>query len=464
MSGDDDEKLAQELEARVARKQKKTARADETLSPAQTQNTKRMSLGEQYNFLMNVQGGETPVGQALGDRRGSLTKARNAKDMMQKVVDIATQNEQRGQNGRFQKFLQSYTVASLVELNKDLKVIEVDGSASPQEGFEVLLRNNILGAPVWDKKKSKYVGFLDIRDLVSALVFSRDSKKLPDRQEQMVHGLENIQTKRGSFEEKKKQHEQAKPIITATYLAGRNPFKPVTLKSSLWDVAVILSGDDHRVAVVDDNGKCTSIISQSLFIKFFELHKSELGSDLEQRVDDVGFPLKKVITVASTETALNAFKTLDKFRISGLGVVNATDGSLIGNTSAQDLKYHVLDKGRESMSVPILTYLAKIRQREITAREKYPICSVKRMDSLGRIIGLLAVTRYHRIFVEDDKRNPIGVCSITDILKFATRVASVAPVTSTQQSTSTTPSSASSPSSRILAAPEKSIRERKQDS
>jgi len=239
-------------------------------------------------------------------------------------------------------------------------------------------------------------------------------------------------------------------------LAGRNPFKPVTLKSSLWDVAVILSGDDHRVAVVDDNGKCTAIISQSNFIKFFELHKTDLSGDLDQTVEDIGFPLKKVITVPSTETALNAFKTLDKFRISGLGVVKAEDGTLIGNTNAQDLKFHVLDKGRESMSVPILSYLSRIRQREITARDKYPICSVKKTDTMGRIIGLLAATRFHRIFVEDDKRNPIGVCSITDILKFATRI----PPTPT-------PSSVGSPTSRSQASPpstEKPLRERKQDS
>jgi len=220
---------------------------------------------------------------------------------------------------------------------------------------------------------------------------------------------------------------------------------------------VILSGDDHRVAVVDDNGKCTSIISQSNFIKFFELHKTELGSDLSQTVDEVGFPFKDVITVASTETALNAFKMLDKFRISGLGVVAPEDGSLIGNTSAQDLKYHVLDKGRESMSVPILTYLSKIRQREVTARDRYPICSVKKTDTLGKIIGLLAATRYHRIFVEDDRRNPIGICSITDILNFATRIS---------QNPTPVSSSLSSPSSRTQASPainDKSLRERKQD-
>jgi len=461
-SMEDDEQLAKELEERIARNKTKRnpAKADQDpdhLSPMpSSQNQKRMSLGDKWNALTNgVGGAETPIDKALGDRRGSLTNAKKARDMMQKVVDNATKIEAKGANTRFQKFLQSYTVAQLIELNKDMAVIEVDGSASPQEGFEVLLRNNILGAPVWDKKKSKYVGFLDIRDLVSALVFSRDSKKLPDWQEQMVHGLENIQTRRGSFEEKKKSQEQTKPIITATYLAGRNPFKPVTTKSSLWDVACILSGDDHRVAVVDDNGKCTSIISQSNFIKFFELHKAEIGSDLDQSVDDVGFPLKKVITVASTETALNAFKTLDKFRISGLGVV-AEDGSLIGNTSAQDLKFHVLDKGRESMSVPILTYLSKIRQREVTARDRYPICSVKKTDTLGRIIGLLAATRYHRIFVEDDRRNPIGVCSITDILKFATRI---------PQNPTPVTSSASSPRqlSSSPAVTEKSVRERKQD-
>jgi len=259
------------------------------------------------------------------------------------------------------------------------------------------------------------------------------------------------------------QHENQKPIITATYLAGRNPFKPVTPKSSLWDVAVILSGDDHRVAVVNDEGKCTSIISQSNLIKYFEIHKDELGSDFEQTVDQVGFPIKKVITVPSNETALNAFKTLDKFRISGLGVVDADDASLIGCTSAQDLKYHVLDKGRESMTVPILTYLSKIRQREVTARDKYPICAVKKNASLGRVIGLMAATRYHRIFVEDDKKRPIGVSSITDILKFATRMAPVpGSASSLSSSALQSPSSRSQPASTSSPADSsvRSLRER----
>jgi len=209
MSFDEEEKLAQELEDRVARRKKNTrieaAEADHLASPAQNQASKRMSIGDKYKDLTGTLGADTPIDKALGERRGSLKIAKEAKDLMQKVVDDANKTEAKGSNTHLQKFLKIHTVSQLLEtVNKDVKVIEVDGSASPQEGFEVLLRNNILGAPVWDKKRSKYVGFLDIRDLVSALVFSRDSKKLPDWQEQMVHGLENISTRRGSFEEKKK--------------------------------------------------------------------------------------------------------------------------------------------------------------------------------------------------------------------------------------------------------------------
>jgi len=224
MSTEEEEQLAKELEERIARnKQKRNnnqqnqdAAADHLSPMPSGQNSKRLSLTQKYQ---DITGLNTPVDKALGDRRGSLSNAKKARDMMQKVVDAASQSEAKGSNSRFQKFLQSYTVAELVNLNKDQTVIEVDGSASPQEGFEVLLRNNILGAPVWDKKKSKYVGFLDIRDLVSALVFSRDSKKLPDWQEQMVHGLENIQTRRGSFEEKKNNHTN-KPNLSSLPLTS----------------------------------------------------------------------------------------------------------------------------------------------------------------------------------------------------------------------------------------------------
>ena len=40
--------------------------------------------------------------------------------------------------------------------------------------FECLLDNCVLSAPVWDEVTSEYCGFLDLRDLVSYIVYEWD--------------------------------------------------------------------------------------------------------------------------------------------------------------------------------------------------------------------------------------------------------------------------------------------------
>lgn len=54
-------------------------------------------------------------------------------------------------------------------------VISLDSGDQVVQGFQKLLDNNILSAPVWDTKENKYIGFLDIRDLVSFCVFIHDN-------------------------------------------------------------------------------------------------------------------------------------------------------------------------------------------------------------------------------------------------------------------------------------------------
>jgi hypothetical protein len=45
---------------------------------------------------------------------------------------------------------------------------------------QTLIDKNILSAPVYDEKEGKYIGFLDIRDLVSWVVFVYDEQKVDD--------------------------------------------------------------------------------------------------------------------------------------------------------------------------------------------------------------------------------------------------------------------------------------------
>jgi hypothetical protein len=74
---------------------------------------------------------------------------------------------------KLKQLLQSNSVDSIPS-PKD-GVIQMDASEQVVHGFQKLLDNNILSAPVWDQKEGKYIGFLDIRDLVSFCVFIHDN-------------------------------------------------------------------------------------------------------------------------------------------------------------------------------------------------------------------------------------------------------------------------------------------------
>jgi hypothetical protein len=87
-------------------------------------------------------------------------------------------------------------------------------------------------------------------------------------------------------------------------------------------------------------------------------------------------------------------------------------------TSARDLKFFVLNRGTLSLDAPIQVYLARIRQRDID-EARHPSCSIGLNTPIGHCMGLLAATGYHRVFIVDGQGKPIGVVSITDILRFA---------------------------------------------
>jgi len=211
------------------------------------------------------------------------------------------------------------------------------------------------------------------------------------------------------------------------YLSRRNPFKPVKLASPLADVAALLGAHErlHRVPVVGEDGKCVRIVSQSAILKFIADHRDEAALDIAQTLEGINLGLKSVITVAASNSAKEAFGVIEKANLSGIGVVDE-EGKLIANTSAQDIKAIVLDRGQLSLEEPVMDYLSAIRQIKVEAKERAPVSVVHKNDSLGRVIGLLASTHYHRIFIIDERGAPIGVVSISDVLAYATQSASAA--------------------------------------
>lgn len=67
------------------------------------------------------------------------------------------------------QFLQKHTTEVLA-LPGGKKVIVVPHDISAADGFQYLVKNNILSAPVYNATTKKYHGFLDMHDIVSFVV------------------------------------------------------------------------------------------------------------------------------------------------------------------------------------------------------------------------------------------------------------------------------------------------------
>ena len=68
------------------------------------------------------------------------------------------------------------TKASEVEVPHD-KVVEVTVDMTPTEAAKVLWNSKVIGAPVWDEGNKKYLGFFDMRDLLSTVIASHKEEE-----------------------------------------------------------------------------------------------------------------------------------------------------------------------------------------------------------------------------------------------------------------------------------------------
>ena len=319
-----------------------------------------------------------------------------------------------GNNATFKSFLSSHTVREMIAASPPQRVVEVECTCTPYEGFETLLKANILAAPVYDPAKKEYTGFLDVRDLVSSVIFAHEEQLLQAERPWSETWMDVARRKGSGGREGGENVGSA----SVTYLSRRSPFRPVRLSSSLLDAAKALATRVHRVPVIDESTRrCVYIISQSSIINFLIQHKALFRDEWKQSIASLSLGLCQVISISTDATAWTAFKLLEVSNVSGVAVVDGM-GKLVGNTSAKDLKLFMLDRGNLSLDQLILDYLSAIRQRELT-NEVHPSCSVTVSASIGHVIELMHATKYHRVFVVDKEGRPIGVLSVTDILRFA---------------------------------------------
>jgi len=245
--------------------------------------------------------------------------------------------------------------------------------------------------------------FLDIRDLVSLVVFAYDDQKVEDNSHLaslIHHGLGKFMINSDG--------------VTVAYLARRHKFKPVLPTDTLDVVMKVLAGGVHRVPVLGDNGRVVNIISQSTFVKLFGTVTEEDHLPLSS-IPQLG--TQPVITVNSRDSLITTLRILEANNLSGVAIINE-EGKMLGTTTGKDLKIFFRNPTLQALNRPILDNMKMMRADDIFERNLS--FGVFESDNLKRLIGLLCATKVHRVFVMNNESEyyPIRVISVTDLLKY----------------------------------------------
>ncbi|RUS27385.1 hypothetical protein BC938DRAFT_483322, partial [Jimgerdemannia flammicorona] len=173
-----------------------------------------------------------------------------------------------------------WTMITAGSLIQNQHVVTIEASTPVEDACEILIKNNISSAPVYDVdvssipsspsspvgaiKKLNYVGMFDYGDLITYLLIVLRKMDVPDG-EQTLEIKELVRRALGG---------QSVPVKLASgaYLSRKNPFYSILPEATLLSVVEEFACGTHRVCVMDANGEIKGILSQSTVVTY--LHKN----------------------------------------------------------------------------------------------------------------------------------------------------------------------------------------------
>uniref|UniRef100_A0A6T8GWV1 CBS domain-containing protein n=1 Tax=Hemiselmis andersenii TaxID=464988 RepID=A0A6T8GWV1_HEMAN len=340
------------------------------------------------------------------------------------------------------EFLESHTVAELPLKDPVL----CDEGITPAEAFKVLSDNKIRACPVKSEADTlRIIGCMDQRDAVlhvldehrakcaeckglfHALSFKSQSFKEKAEKERTTQAGPRGQltaasrtssfsssfAARGGNKDKDKVHDD----YGIRGLASMHPFRTFPPSALLVQVTEAMAQGEYMVGVsggVSDNAGLKGMIDQIAFINFLSpcFHGTKI------QVKDIY--RSSVLPVKTDEQTIKAFELMVSKGSSGLAVVDES-GMITQNFSTSDIKIYF--DGKQNLStlhLPIEDYLAKKvdHAKETKSHQtRAPISVCHADDDLAGVITKMVKTGYHRVWVVDLDKKPLGILSLTDVFR-----------------------------------------------
>ncbi|CAG8520789.1 13245_t:CDS:10 [Gigaspora rosea] len=291
-----------------------------------------------------------------------------------------------------------WTLVKAIDLVADQKVVVM----------QILTRNNISSAPVYDASTKSYSGMFDWADVMTYLLIvlkKKDASKQLEKTDAELSAEFNDLVKLAS-------HCQPVPVKLASDLSKKNPFYSVLPETSLLQVVELFGSGTHRVAVVDANGIIKGILTQSRVVNYFYQNVTKFP------------PIEQLFPKTLNELDIGKVKN----GLSSIAIVDS-EGMLLGNISMTDVKYVLRSYSHSLMWKTCHQFVSHVRSGQglEDGQDRYPVFDVRPTSTLGYTIAKLSATKAHRLWVIDEQMRAVGVVSLTDVLLIFARSAGANP-------------------------------------
>jgi len=238
-----------------------------------------------------------------------------------------------------------------------------------------------------------YVGFIDILDILT--------NSIKDLRNPDPVNLEKLLKKNAIFEG-----------VTVSSISGasdRNPFFSFDQNAPL-KVAVDLMVQKklHRFAVVDGANKVVTVVTQSQILKLIHKNLPIFKTAIHKTIGELNLGIRKVEKVLDSQIVVDAFKIIIDKKVSGIAVVDA-QGNLIGDVTATDLQ-RIKSDSLHKFWLSVNEYLD-------LSHSTGPACVVA-TTTVEELVKKIIESKLHRVYIVNDKKEPIGVISLIDIIEY----------------------------------------------
>ncbi|KAI8983459.1 hypothetical protein BDB01DRAFT_760405 [Pilobolus umbonatus] len=321
-----------------------------------------------------------------------------------------------------------WTMVTASTLIKDQQVITIDGSLPVEEACDILIKNNISSAPVYDNQVKEvknstivhprsYVGMFDYGDVIAYILLVLQNMPPPDEEEE---GAEHTTFEIKDIVRRALEGEKI-PVRLASDLSEKNPFYSIMPEATLVATVEEFAYGIHRVCVLNPDGSIKGILSQSNVARYLydnQRHFPDIDIMMKKTLRQLGLGRTDVIAVNADSPVLDALSLMSKHGISSVAVLGHM-GVVLGNISMTDVKHVMKSYRHQLLWKTCFQFVSIVRTQQgiDDGQDRLPVFDVRLDTTLGFAIAKLLATKSHRVWVTDERERAIGVVSITDVMR-----------------------------------------------